>query len=520
MILSPQKFSIFTEHFIISSIIYSLIVCTLSVYCSSSLTLQKTLSDCIALTLFLACFMTIDNHLLQLDASSFFDAVINDDLSFFTKILVCFFSFVYFFVISDFLKDQKLTSYEYLLIILLAVLGLIFMCSGNDFLLVYLTIELSSLAFYILASYQKNSNYSVDGGMIYFIIWSLSSAFFLFGGSFLYGFSGVMNFFDYCCLLDRFYMMDAGFWLDFKLEAASWEDLKNYNYINESLSLLNLGFLFILLSLSIKLALAPFHLWSLDVYENSPISSSFFFAVISKLSFFVLVIRIYYICFLGVRKSWQFYFILLGIFSIFIGSFSGLRQRKLKTLLAYSSINHMGYMLLALSTATTEGIMSMLFYMVIYMISGFCFWSILLYLRQKQKNLALKYNKELGDLSLLKLSNKTISYTLLFIVFSMSGIPPLVGFLAKLLILLPLIKVSFYFAAFSIILASFISTFYYIRIVKVANFENGIVGKLYMPLQTKKLFILGYFMFLLIFFFFNPHSLHLMCFKSSFSLLF
>jgi len=189
------------------------------------------------------------------------------------------------------------------------------------------------------------------------------------------------------------------------------------------------GLTLVLFSLFIKLALAPFHLWSLDVYEGAPTSSTFFFAVVTKLSIFVLLIRLCYISFFSLKNCWQFYSLWIGIFSIFVGSFGGLKQRRLKTLLSYSSTSHMGYVLIAFSTSTVISIQMLLFYMFIYMISGLCFWYIILLLRLKKKNLESKYNKELSDLVLLKKSNKALAICLSLTMFSIAGIPPMIGFL-------------------------------------------------------------------------------------------
>jgi NADH-quinone oxidoreductase subunit N len=275
----------------------------------------------------------------------------------------------------------------------------------------------------------------------------------------------------------------------------------------------------ILFSLFIKLALAPFHLWSLDVYEGSPSSSTFFFAVVTKLSIFVLLVRLCYLSFFNLHNCWQFYSLWVGIFSIFVGSFGGLKQRKLKTILAYSSTSHMGYALIAFSTSTFEGVQMLLFYLVIYMISGLCVWSILSFLRLKQTNTEQKYNKELGDLALLKNSNAALVFCLSLAMFSIAGIPPMIGFLAKMGIFLSVVGVSFYFVALISVLFSVVSTFYYIRVIKVLYFENLLVGRLYHPINTKKPAVLSFLIFLLFFLFLYPTTLYLNNYKTILSLL-
>lgn len=151
-------------------------------------------------------------------------------------------------------------------------------------------------------------------------------------------------------------------------------------------SFVELGLFFILISLFIKLGVAPFHLWSLDVYEGSPTTSTFFFTVICKLSVFVLLIRICYINLFSYQNSWNFYFLVVGVLSVFVGSFGGLLQKKLKTLLAYSSITHMGYSFIAFSTGTDTSIETLFFYLIVYIITGLAVWSIVLFLRVKKKD--------------------------------------------------------------------------------------------------------------------------------------
>jgi NADH-quinone oxidoreductase subunit N len=173
----------------------------------------------------------------------------------------------------------------------------------------------------------------------------------------------------------------------------------------------------------------------------------------------------------------------------------------------------MGYVLLAISTSTYISIQMLLFYMVIYMISGLCIWSIFLFLRLKKKNTSVKYSKELGDLVLLRKSNSALALALSLSMFSIAGIPPMVGFLAKLGVFLPLIWFSAYFVAFVGVLFSVVSTFYYIRIIKILYFENLLIGKLYYPIESDKTLILSILIFSLIFLFANPTLLYLFCYK-------
>ena len=523
-----HSFTIFPEYFISISIIYVLIASVLITNNVYNFLIQNVFSNCIAVILFMSSYLIFNDDLLTVKILSFSNSFVNDYFGYFTKLTLCLFSSFFFCIIGSFLKEQKLTSFEYLLLILFAVLGFLLMCSSNDLLTGYLAIELSAFSLYILASFKKVSSYSIDAGIKYFIIGAISSAFYLLGSSFIYGFSGSINFSD----LQNLFNCSSNFIPNFSFYFVL--NFKQSNFITDNemflnslslykistiFSLFNINFLewglsLIILSLFIKLALAPFHLWSLDVYESSPTTSTFFFAVLTKLSVFVLLLRLCYQSFFSLKNCWQFYSIWIGIFSIFIGSLGGLTQRKLKTLLAYSSTSHMGYILISFATGTYIGIQMFLFYFLLYMISGLCVWYCFLLIRLKQKIFKNKYSKELSDLVLLKKSNLGLSFCLTITMFSIAGIPPVIGFLAKTGIFLTVVGISFYYIALFSISCSVISTFYYIRIIKTFYFETVLVGKLYYPINTLNTVILSFLIFLLVFLFLNPTFLYLISCKS------
>lgn len=530
-----QSFTVFPEYFVSISIIYVLIVVVLITYNVFGLMLQKALSECVALILLMACYLILNDDLITLNFISFHNSIVNDYLAFLTKFLVCFFSIFYFLFISNTLKEQKLTSFEYLLVLLFAVLGLMLMCCSNDLLFAYLAIELSSLALYILASFKKTSSYSIESGLKYFITGAVSSAFFLLGSSFLYLSSGSIYFDDFLVLYESEmfdWIPSPAFYIGLPFGGINPDWVKNIainNYLqfidqpillpndiffnSFDYSFVELGVALIIFSLFIKLATAPFHLWSLDVYEGSPTSSTFFFAAISKFSIFVLLTRFCYISFYSLFEELHFYFLIIGVFSVFIGSFGGLKQRKLKTLLAYSSITNMGYALLAFGTGVNLGLQMLFFHMIIYTVSSLCTWSVLLMLRLKTKKNINKYNKELSDLSLLKKSNPSLAFSFALTMFSIAGIPPLIGFLAKMGVFLTLMGNTFYFFVFVSAVFSVLSTFYYIRIIKILYFENVLVGKLYYPIKTTKTIFISILVVLLFLLFLNPSILYIYCYK-------
>jgi NADH-quinone oxidoreductase subunit N len=524
---SLNQFTLFPEYFIGISAIYVLLVALILTYSVYGLIINKSLSEFLALILIMACYLMLNDFEIKTQIT-FYKSIVYDDLAKLSKFLICFFSALYFILISGSLNEQKLTSFEYLLIILFAILGFILMCSSFDLLIIYLAIELSSLASYLLASFRKTSSYSIESGLKYFITGAVSSGFFLLGSSLLYLHTGSIYLQDFLVLFEQnkwdlypsYVSSNQNLWGAILVEAflsnLHWDLLQSYpQYYPEldySFNIIGLSFIFY--GLLIKLACAPFHLWSLDVYEGSPTTSSFFFAVISKLSIFVVLLRFAH-CFMSSGELWHNYFIIIGIFSVFIGSFGGLKQRRIKTLLAYSSITNMGYASLTLGVLTNLAIHVLFFHLIIYMISGLCLWSILLLIRLKVKKGINKYSKELGDLALMRKSNSALAFGLSLSMFSVAGIPPLVGFLSKMFVFLSLIQEYFVVVVVTSAILSTIATFYYIRVVKVVYFENLLVGKLYYPIKNRPTLIISGLILSLIFLFTNPTMLQFLCIYST-----
>jgi len=404
-------------------------------------------------------------------------------------------------MMQPYLAGQKINQFEYILLILFAVLGLFLLCSSNDLLTAYLAIELQSLAFYVLASFKKTSTYSVDAGIKYFIMGAFSSSLFLFGSSLLYGVTGTINFEEFRDLLINVY---PGSTINTTLPDISFFDV----------GLIKFGLIFILISLLFKLAIAPFHTWAPDVYEGSPSASTFFFAVVPKLAIFVLLLRIFYYSFFGFFESWRYFIVISVILSVIVGSFGGLEQRKLKSLLVYSSISHMGYALIAFSAGTLESVQMLFCYLVVYSFSGLCVWSIFLLTRVKNNSLQ-KQNKDLTDLVLLGKSNYMLAIFFTTVLFSVAGFPPMIGFLVKISVFLTAIESSMYFIALLSILCSVIGTFYYIRLIKILYFEKVLVGKLYHPIKLQSSVLISLLFFLFLFLFINPTILYLFSYKFS-----
>jgi NADH-quinone oxidoreductase subunit N len=445
-------------------------------------------------------FILVCNNLILLKYSFFNSTIIMDNLTISSKQCILIASIICLLAIQEYLNDQKINSFEYILLILFAIFGLILLCSSNDLITAYLAIEVQSLSFYLLAAYKKNSIFSTESGLKYFVLGAFSSSMFLLGSSLIYGTTGSTNFED---CKDLFFYVYPG--------SSLIEESNEFTQIF-NLNLLQFGFLFLSISLFFKLALAPFHIWSPDIYEGSLTSSTIFFTIIPKLSLFILLVRFFQCSFYGFIDNWRYCFVIIAVLSIIVGSFAGLEQRKVKSLLAYSSISHMGYSLLAFSTGTLEGIQVLFCYLLIYILSGLCIWSIFLTLRLKN-NYLYKGNKDLSDFVLLVKSNSVVAICFSTVLLSLAGFPPLIGFYVKLNIFLSAIESTMYFSATISIICSVISTFYYIRIIKVLYFEKGLIGNLYYPIKYKNALVIGFCFFLFIILFLNPNILYFYCYK-------
>jgi NADH-quinone oxidoreductase subunit N len=384
-----------------------------------------------------------------------------------------------------YVQQERINSFEYFLLVLLAVFGLMLLSSSFDLISAYLAIELQSLCLYVLAAFNRESAYSTEAGLKYFILGAFSSGLLLFGISILYGFTGTTNFEDLHLL--------------FSLESTDQRTAQ-------------MGVAFISCALLFKISAAPFHVWSPDVYDGAPLNSTIFFALVPKIALIVLFLRIFFFCFGAQPGYWQTIISFCAVSSVLVGSFIALKQRKIKRLLAYSSVGHVGYILIAFSSGNLMGFHASILYIFSYMLMGAGVWCIV----SSLENCDLKKRtKTLADLSSLNKSNPTLAFSGAGLIFSMAGVPPLIGFYAKLNVFLASVNASMFIFSITILLVSVVSTYYYIRIVKTFYFEGISKRVFYMPISKENSFILGSSFFFSLFFFVNPNLLWLTSYEMS-----
>ncbi len=362
-----------------------------------------------------------------------------DYLSIFMKLLIITSGIFVLITSSTYLKITKIFVIEYPILILSSILGMMIMISSNDLIVFYMGLELQSLALYVLASFNRNNQLSSESGLKYFVLSALSSGLLLYGCSLIYGFSGSTNFNEI------------------------------QNNITEVQYGLSLGIVFILVGLAFKISAVPFHMWAPDVYEGSPTSVTTFFAILPKIAALTVFIRFLYIPFLNLIDQWQIIIIFLSIASMVFGSVAAIGQKNLKRLMAYSSISHMGFALAGLAVGTNDGIQSSVSYISIYLFMNLAFFSSLLMLKRNEK-----YFENLDDLSGLSKNHPLLSIAMLVTLFSLAGIPPLAGFFAKFYIFLAVIEKEMYALAIIGLLSTVVAAFYYLRIIKIAYFDEKI----------------------------------------------
>ena len=378
-----------------------------------------------------------------------------------------------------YLSNEKINAFEYWILSLLTVLALNFLVQILDVLAMYLIIELQSLSFYVLASFKRSSEFSTEAGLKYFVLGAFSSALLLFGSSVMYGITGLTNFLDFNILFSGFL-------------------IENSLLLFSSFS----GLILIICALFFKLSAAPFHMWSPDVYEGSPTSTTAFFSLFPKLIISILLIRIFIINFSEFINIGKNLFLACAFFSLLIGTLGALVQKKLKRFLAYSSINHIGFILIGFSSSENFNIFSIFTYLFIYIITVIAVFSLIIDLRLK-KSLQSNQIRYIKDILSCSQINPLLTFSLTLILFSMAGIPPLSGFFAKVFIILVGIQNGIYSLIFFSIIMSSIACFYYIRIIQEMYFMKIEKWPIYTSLTKINAFILGNACFVILFYFFD-----------------
>lgn len=364
---------------------------------------------------------------------------VTDAFSAFNKVLILAGATLSLILALDYNRKQHINRFEFPVLMLFSVVGMMVMVSASNLMTLYLGLELQSLALYVLAAFARDELRSSEAGLKYFVLSGLASGLLLYGISLVYGFSGTMDFQQLHSLLMQPSHASTG---------------------------LVVGIVFVLVGLAFKISAVPFHMWTPDVYEGAPTPVTTFFATAPKVAAMGLLLRVMATPFGHLLGAWQLLIILVSLASMILGALAAIGQSNVKRLMAYSSIGHMGYALIGLAVGTPAGIRGVLVYMVIYVFMTAGTFACIIAMRRDGRPV-----EQISDLSGLANNDPALALALAVFMFSLAGIPLLSGFFAKLYIFLAAVQGGLWTLAVIGVLTSVVGAFYYIRIVKVMYFD-------------------------------------------------
>ena len=375
------------------------------------------------------------------EGGAFGTAFINDPFARFMKALTLGGSIVALAMSVGFAREEKFDKFEFPLLVMLATLGMMLMVSANDMLALYMGLELQSLALYVVAAINRDSQRATEAGLKYFVLGALSSGMLLYGMSLVYGFTGNTGFDEIAAVLSQG---------------------------EPSLGLI-FGLVFVLAGLAFKISAVPFHMWTPDVYEGAPTPVTAFLAAAPKIGAMAIFVRIVIEAFQPIFAEWQQIVVFIAIASMVLGSVAAIGQKNIKRLMAYSSIGHMGYALVGLAAGNDTGVAGVLLYMMIYLVMTLGTFACIMAMRQKEGGNV----ENIDDLAGLSTTRPFMAFVLTALMFSLAGIPPLAGFFAKYFVFVAAIEAKLYALAIIGVLASVIGAYYYLRIIKVMWFDEA-----------------------------------------------
>src|ERR1700759_5046515 len=369
--------------------------------------------------------------------TTFGGSFIVDSYARFLKVLALIGSAVTLVLSAEFLADPSRRIFEYSILVLLSTVGMMVLISAGDLVMLYLGLELMSLALYVVAASNRDNAKSTEAGLKYFVLGALSSGMLLYGASLIYGFTRTVRL--------------AGIAAVAKGGSVG----------------LVFGLVFLLAGLCFKVSAVPFHMWTPDVYEGAPTPVTAFFASAPKVAALAVFTRVALTAFPGITLQWQQIVVFVSIASMALGSFAAIGQKNIKRLMAYSSIGHMGFALVGLAAGTAEGAQGVLVYLAIYIAMTLGSFAIILAMRRNGQAV-----EQISDFAGLSRTNPLLAFFFAMFLFSLAGVPPLAGFFGKFYVFLAAINANLFALAIIGVLTSVVGAFYYLSIVKVMYFDE------------------------------------------------
>ena len=367
----------------------------------------------------------------QGDRVAFGGMFVDDPFARFAKVVILLSAGAVLVMGQDYMTRQGMLRFEYPILVALAVLGMLMMVSSGDLMALYMGLELQSLALYVVAAMRRDSVKSTEAGLKYFVLGALSSGLLLYGAALTYGFAGTTSFSGILASLEG----------------------------GAPVGLL-IGLVFMLSGLAFKVSAAPFHMWTPDVYEGSPTPVTAFFATAPKVAAMALIARLAQDAFGSIPDQWGQVLAALAVISMFLGAIAAIGQKDIKRLMAYSSIAHMGYALIGVAVGTAEGIQAMLVYMAIYVTMNVGTFAFILSMERDGRPVT-----DIASLNQLSKKEPLKALALVILLFSLAGVPPMVGFFGKFYVLQAAVLADMTWLAVAGAVASVIGAFYYLRLV-------------------------------------------------------
>ena len=373
--------------------------------------------------------------------TTFSDMFVLDPMAQVLKVALILVTVGVFVYSRDYLRDRQMYRGEYFTLGLFAVLGMMIMVSAQTMLLIYLGLELLSLSMYALVAFRRDDGRASEAAMKYFVLGAIASGMLLYGMSFIYGITGSLH-------LDHI--------------AAYMSS----NPVMQNVGLL-LGLAFVIVGLGFKLGAVPFHMWVPDVYDGAPTSVTMFLGTAPKIAAFAMVIRLLAEGLGDMVQGWQQILAILAALSVVLGNVIAIAQTNIKRMLAYSTISHMGFVLMGVLAGTQTGYAASMFYVITYAIISMGGFAVIIYLSRDGKEA-----DQLDDLKGLSSTHPWVAFMMMLFLFAMAGVPPTVGFYAKLSVITAVVDVNIIWLAVLAVVMSVVGAYYYLRAIKLMYFDK------------------------------------------------
>ncbi len=403
---------------------------------------QRTITFLLSELTIIGTLLVIGMTMVSDKVIAFNGVFINDPLSIVLKFFVVALVGFVFIYSRDYLKDRNIFKGEFYVLGLFGLLGMMLMISSHHFLTLYLGLELLSLSLYAMVAFDRDNPKASEAAMKYFVLGAIASGMLLYGMSMLYGATGTLNISEMASVIGQKESMDI---------------------------VLVFGLVFMVIGLAFKLGAVPFHMWIPDVYHGSPTPVTSYIGTAPKIAGFAIVVRLLIEAMGSLHADWQLMLMILSILSMGIGNVIAIAQSNLKRMLAYSTISHVGFILLGILAGNNDGYSAAMFYTLTYSLMSLGAFGMIILLTRSGFEA-----ENLDDFKGLNQRSPWYAFMMLILMFSMAGVPPTVGFWAKLTVLKAVVDIDMLWLALVAVFFSIIGVYYYLRMIKIMYFDEAV----------------------------------------------